>query len=236
MTTTIHKAETRGHADHGWLNSHHSFSFANYYDPQRVQFGALRVLNDDIVTGGMGFGTHPHDNMEIVTIILEGELEHKDSMGNGSVIRKGEVQTMSAGTGITHSEFNHSSEKSCSLFQLWIFPKEENISPRYGQMSFPLIERLGKIITVASGDKSSNSTYIHQDAAVSIGNLTAGSNSEYKVKWTGNGVFLFVIEGLIEAANETLHRRDAVGIYETDSVLINAQKDSSFLIIEVPMK
>lgn len=236
MKFTLHKADSRGYADHGWLKAKHSFSFANYHNPEKIHFGLLRVLNDDIVSAGMGFGTHPHDNMEIVTIILEGELEHKDSMGNGSVIRKGEVQTMSAGTGITHSEFNHSSEKSCSLFQLWIFPKEENISPRYGQMSFPLIERLGKIITVASGDKSSNSTYIHQDAAVSIGNLTAGSNSEYKVKWTGNGVFLFVIEGLIEAANETLHRRDAVGIYETDSVLINAQKDSSFLIIEVPMK
>lgn len=235
MKKILHPQNERGIGEFGWLHTRYSFSFNRWYNPEKMGFGLLRVLNDDTIEAGEGFGTHPHDNMEIVTIILEGELEHKDSMGNGSVIRKGEIQAMSAGTGITHSEFNHSSEKSCSLFQLWIFPKEENISPRYDQMSLPLKEQLGKIIMVASGDKNSNTVYIHQDAAISIGNLTAGGNLEYKVKWTGNGVFIFVIEGSIEAADETLHSRDAVGIYETDSILINAPKDSSFLLIEVPM-
>lgn len=236
MEKILHPQNERGIGEFGWLHTRYSFSFNRWYNPDKMGFGLLRVLNDDTIEAGEGFGTHPHDNMEIVTIILEGELEHKDSMGNGSVIRKGEIQAMSAGTGITHSEFNHSSEKSCSLFQLWIFPKEENIAPRYDQMSFPWKEQLGKIITVASGAKDNNTIYIHQDAAISIGNLAAGSISEYKIKWSGNGIFIFVIEGVIEAADETLHRRDAVGVYETDSIFINAKNDSSFLIIEVPMK
>lgn len=236
MKKILHPQNERGIGEFGWLHTRYSFSFNRWYHPDKMGFGLLRVLNDDTIEAGEGFGTHPHDNMEIVTIILEGELEHKDSMGNGSVIRKGEIQAMSAGTGITHSEFNHSSEKSCSLFQLWIFPKEENISPRYEQMSFPLKEQFGKIITVASGNKDSSTIYIHQDAAISIGNLSAGSTSQYKMKWAGNGVFIFVIEGVIETADETLHRRDAVGVYETDSIFINAKNDSSFLIIEVPME
>jgi len=236
MKKILHPQNERGIGEFGWLHTRYSFSFNRWYNPEKLGFGLLRVLNDDTIEAGEGFGTHPHDNMEIVTIILDGEREHKDSMGNGSVIRKGEIQAMSAGTGIRHSEFNHSSDNSCSLFQLWIFPKEENISPRYGQMSFPWKEQRNKIITVASGDKSNDTIYIHQDAAISIGNLNTGSNSEYKVKWAGNGVFIFVIEGSIEAADEILERRDAVGIYETDSIFIKAHKDSSFLIIEVPMK
>lgn len=235
MKKILHPQNERGKAEFGWLHTRYSFSFNRWYNPDKMGFGLLRVLNDDIIEPGEGFGTHPHDNMEIVTIVLEGELEHKDSMGTGSVIGKGEVQAMSAGTGITHSEFNHSAENRCSLFQLWIFPKEKNITPQYGQISFPLQERLGKIITVASGEKNDNCVYIHQDAAISIGNLSTGNNLEYKLKWDGNGIFIFVIEGSIETAGEMLNRRDAVGAYETGSIMINAKQDSDFLIIEVPM-
>lgn len=235
MKKILHPNTERGAGEFGWLHTHYSFSFNRWYNPDKMGFGLLRVLNDDIIEPGEGFGTHPHDNMEIITIILEGELEHKDSMGNGSVIKAGEVQAMSAGTGITHSEFNHSSENRCGLFQLWISPKEENITPRYGQMSFPLEQRSGKIITVASGEINNNSVYIHQDAAVCIGNLTAGSNSEYKLKWIENGIFLFVVEGSIEVGGEILNKRDAVGINEIDSAMITAKRDSSFLIIEIPM-
>jgi len=177
MKTVIHRAGERGHADHGWLNAHHSFSFAGWYDPSKIHFGMLRVLNDDIVAPGEGFGMHPHNDMEIITIILRGALEHKDSMGNGSVIRPGDVQVMSAGTGVMHSEFNPSKDEEVNLFQLWIFPKEKGITPRYDQKSFDASERKNKVQRVASGYQENGELYIHQDAAISLAHLEKGKRN-----------------------------------------------------------
>ena len=235
MTTTIHKAETRGHADHGWLNSHHSFSFANYYDPQRVQFGALRVLNDDIVTGGMGFGTHPHDNMEIISIPLRGPLEHKDSMGNSGVITKGEVQVMSAGTGIRHSEFNHSKTEVVNFLQLWIFPKLKNIEPRYDQKMFDLADRKNKFQTLVSPDEE-NTMHINQDAWVSMIDLDASKEIAYEVHKPGNGVYVFIIDGAVEAGDLQLHKRDGAGITDAGEIIFKAESDAEILLVEVPMQ
>lgn len=234
-TTTLHKAETRGHADHGWLDSHHTFSFANYYDPQRVHFGALRVLNDDIVTGGMGFGTHPHDNMEIISIPLKGALEHKDSMGNTGVITKGEVQVMSAGTGIRHSEFNHSKTEMVNFLQLWIFPKLKNIAPRYDQKLFDLAERQNKIQILVSPDEE-NTLHINQDAWLSMADLDADKKVNYKIHKPGNGVYIFIIDGNIETGDLQLMKRDGAGITDADEITINAKSRSEILFIEVPMQ
>jgi redox-sensitive bicupin YhaK (pirin superfamily) len=235
MTTLLHRADQRGHADHGWLNAHHSFSFAGWYDPSKIHFGMLRVLNDDIVQGGEGFGMHPHNDMEIITIILQGALEHKDNMGNGSVIRPGDVQVMSAGTGVYHSEFNPSDTETVNLFQLWIFPKEKGIQPRYDQKTFPIADRKNKIQTVASGFRTGDELYIHQDAAVSLGELDAGREMPYTMNRPGNGAYLMVINGQVQAGGETLSRRDAIGISDTVSFPIKALEDSEVLIIEVPM-
>lgn len=235
MTTTIHKAETRGHADHGWLNSHHTFSFANYYDPQRVHFGALRVLNDDIVTGGMGFGTHPHDNMEIISIPLKGALEHKDSMGNTGVITKGEVQIMSAGTGIRHSEFNHSKTEMVNFLQLWIFPKLKNITPRYDQKLFDLAERKNKFQTLVAPD-GENAMHINQDAWLSMVDLDAANKITYQIHKPGNGVYIFMIEGAASAGNLQLKKRDGAGITDAQEIEFTAESNAEILLIEVPMQ
>ncbi len=235
MKTIIHRSDSRGKSELGWLHSRFSFSFANYYNPENMGFGLLRVLNDDVVEPGTGFGTHPHDNMEIVTIILDGELEHKDSMGSGSVIRKGEVQVMSAGTGITHSEMNPSSNEKVNLFQLWIFPKERNIKPRYDQKEFPIEERKNKLETVASGFKTNGSLYIHQDAAITLGNVEKGKKLIYKNFKPGNGSYLLVINGKINLSGEELTTRDAIGVWEQDQFEISAEENSDFVIIEVPM-
>ncbi len=236
MQTIIHRASERGHANHGWLDAHHSFSFANWYDPSKVHFGLLRVLNDDTVDGGQGFGMHPHNDMEIITIILEGALQHKDNMGNGSVIKPGDVQVMSAGTGVTHSEFNPSPTDKTNLFQLWIFPKEDGIKPHYDQKTFSVEERKNKIQTVASGFKKNGELYIHQDAALSLANPEKGKSITYSVNKEGNGVYLMVITGDVEINGEKLSRRDAIGISETDSFAITANENSELLIVEVPMK
>ena len=235
MKTILHKANTRGHADHGWLNAHHSFSFASWYDPSRVHFGLLRVLNDDIVAPGMGFGTHPHDNMEIVTIPLEGVLEHKDSMGNTEVLRSGEVQSMSAGSGITHSEYNHSKSEYLKLLQIWVFPKERNIKPRYEQKKYTVEQIKNTLFPIVSPVKQEGSMWINQDAYFNIGKLDKGSSIDYKMKNPAHGAYVFLIEGKIDAAGTVLEKRDGMGITETNSFSIKALEDSFVLVIEVPM-
>ena len=235
MKLTLHRAGSRGNANHGWLKTWHTFSFANYYNPNRMHFGALRVLNDDSIQAGMGFGTHPHDNMEIITIVLEGELEHRDSMGNGSVITPGDVQVMSAGTGIQHSEYNHSEEQDLSLLQIWVFPDKKNVEPRYGQARFADEEMDGKWRTVVSPDGAVNSLWIHQQSWFSIGIFAKGSVTELKLNKPENGWYLFVISGSIRIGDETLDARDGIGIEDTDRLTVVMDEDSKLLAMEVPM-
>lgn len=234
MKKIVYRSEDRGKANHGWLDTKFSFSFAEYYDPQKVNFGMLRVLNDDIIAPGMGFGTHPHNNMEIITIVLDGELEHRDSMGTGSVIHKNEVQVMSAGAGITHSEYNHSDSDSLNLLQLWVFPKEKNIKPRYDQKLFLPDQRLNQLVTVVSGFKEEGSLYIHQNAEIKLGNFEKDQNLKYKLR-ANSGIYLFLINGRVEVLNESLFKRDAIGIYDVDEIEIKISERSEFVIIEVPM-
>jgi quercetin 2,3-dioxygenase len=235
MNHVLHRAETRGHANHGWLDSSHTFSFGTYYDPMRVQFGALRVLNDDVVDGGKGFGSHPHDNMEIVSIPLYGDLEHKDSMGNVAVIRENDVQIMSAGKGIYHSEYNKNPDQRVNFLQIWIFPKEKNIQPRYGQKSFSPDERLNKLQVVVSPDGSSGGVVINQDAWLSLGKIEKGVSVHYTVNKNGNGVYAFAIKGNFSVNGYPLNQRDGFGIWETDSITVEATSDAEILLIEVPM-
>lgn len=236
MKKIIHRADERGHANHGWLDAHHSFSFANWYDPSKIHFGMLRVLNDDVILGGQGFGTHPHNDMEIITIILEGALQHNDNMGNGSVIKPSDVQVMSAGTGVMHSEFNPSPTEKTNLFQLWIFPKENGIKPRYDQKTFSVDERKNKIQTVASGFKQNGELYIHQDAALSLADIDKANSISYPVSKYGNGAYIMVIDGEVEIEGEKLSHRDAIGISETETVVIRANENSKLLIVDVPMR
>lgn len=235
MKTIIHKAATRGNANHGWLNAHHSFSFANYHNPERMNFGVLRVLNDDIIQAGMGFGTHPHDNMEIITIPLEGDLEHRDSMGNTAVIREGEIQVMSAGTGITHSEYNKNQDKDLKLLQIWLFPRERNLTPRYDQISLRDNEKANEFYQVLSPNKDDQGVWINQDAWFHIGNFTQGNTDSYTIKKEGNGVYTFIIEGEVEINGEKLTRRDAMGIWDTETFDLKATADARVLLMEVPM-
>jgi quercetin 2,3-dioxygenase len=234
MKKVIHRSEDRGKAEFGWLHSRHSFSFGHYYDPEKVNFGMLRVLNDDTVEPGAGFGTHPHDNMEIISIVLEGELAHKDSMGSKSVIYEGDVQVMSAGTGITHSEFNNSKDRKVKFLQIWIIPDEHGIKPRYEQKKYPVNEIENEIMTVVTNHGNDGTLLIHQKAAISLGRLNAESSGEYKVQYTGNGIYIFNLEGELNISGEILKERDAIGINETKSIEIKADKDSKFIVIEVP--
>jgi len=235
MKKIVHRAETRGLADHGWLKSYHTFSFANYHNPERMRFGLLRVLNDDSVAAGEGFGKHPHDNMEIISIPLSGSLEHQDSMGNKIVIQPNEVQIMSAGTGVKHSEYNHSQTEDVKFLQIWVFPKEKNISPRYEQKVFSEQERKNQLKLVVSPGREDGALWINQDAYFSLGDLDQGTSLNYKIRKEGNGVYLFVLEGTIEAAGETLQRRDGLGVSETNSVDIKAGSAAKVLLMEVPM-
>lgn len=235
MNTVLHKADTRGHANHGWLDARHSFSFANYYNPERVHFGVLRVLNDDSIDGGKGFGTHPHDNMEIITIPLDGDLEHKDSMGNGSIIKAGDVQVMSAGTGIQHSEFNANKDKAVKLFQIWLFPREKNVEPRYQQISTQDVERKNEFYQILSPNADDQGVWIHQDAWFHLGNFDKGLSKEYKIKKKGNGVYAMVIEGSVTINNQELNKRDALGIWDVDNITISTNSDAKVLLLEVPM-
>lgn len=235
MKKIVHRSGDRGYANHGWLKTYHSFSFASYHNPAKVRFGLLRVLNDDTVAAGKGFGTHPHDNMEIVTIPLRGELAHKDNMGTAEVIRKNEVQIMSAGTGITHSEYNHSRTQEVELLQIWVFPKVDDIQPRYEQKVFNPAERKDRFQVLVSPDKTEGALWINQDAWFSMAEGTEGSVLNYTINKEGNGVYLFLISGSVEVAGETLKDRDAVGIYETDRIDIKVLNNASILLIEVPM-
>lgn len=236
MKTIIHPANKRGMANHGWLKSAHSFSFANFYDPEKMGFGTLRVLNDDFVEGGMGFGTHPHDNMEIISIALEGELEHQDSMGNKAVIKPGEVQIMSAGTGIKHSEKNKSNEQAVKFLQIWVMPKQRNIAPRYDQQFFDPKERKNSFQTVVSPDSSDEKgVKINQDAWFSMVDLEKEKSVSYDIKMKDNGVYIFVLEGEIEIAEKKLGKRDAIGISQSDSFEIKGTSNASLLLMEIPM-
>lgn len=233
--TILHKADTRGHADHGWLNSYHTFSFAGYYDPARMHFGALRVLNDDTVNPGMGFGTHPHDNMEIISIPLEGDLEHKDSMGNTAVIKKGDIQVMSAGTGVKHSEYNKNADKPVKFLQIWVFPNKRNVAPRYDQITLNVEDRHNKFQQVLSPNASDEGVWIHQDAWFHMAKLDKGKSEVYNMKKKENGVYVFVLEGSVTVDGQKLERRDGFGIWETDKISLSADSDSEVLLMEVPM-
>ncbi|HET9278151.1 MAG TPA: pirin family protein [Flavitalea sp.] len=235
MEIIIYPASERGGADFGWLKAKHSFSFGQGYDPKKVHFGALRVLNDDIVKGGGGFPPHPHDNMEIVTIPLKGELAHKDSTGGSGIIKAGDIQIMSAGTGIRHSEYNASETEEINLLQVWVIPKHRNIKPRYDQRTFEVTERQNKWQIVVSPDEKDNALWINQDTRFALTNLESGKEISYSVSFPGNGVYIFVIEGAIKIENESLIKRDAAGIYNSGSFTIQAVETSQLLAIEVPM-
>jgi len=234
METILHKANTRGTANFGWLDSKHTFSFGHYYDPDRVNFGALRVLNDDIVEPGMGFGTHPHDNMEIISIPLSGSLAHKDSTGNEEVIKTGEVQIMSAGTGITHSEYNHSKSEKVNFLQIWVIPEKRDIKPRYGQKEFSREGRINKIQTVVSpnGDET---LWINQNSWFSLSSLNSDKSVEYELKSPKNGLYIFLIDGSIKVGDTVLDKRDGLGIINSEKVSIEALQNSEILLIDVPI-
>jgi len=238
MKTELHPAIERGHASHGWLDSYHSFSFATYFNPAREQFGCLRVLNDDTVAGGTGFDLHPHNNMEIVSIILEGALEHRDSMGNIQVIKQGEVQVMTAGTGIYHAEYNHSETEQVKFFQLWIFPREKSLKPRYDQKLNTDQDAENKLVTLVTpdNDQQDDTLWIHQDAYISTINLLKENTFEYKTMIPGNGVFVFVIEGKASIEGNDLNKRDAIAVSDTGSIRMKAVDNSKLLFVEVPMK
>ena len=235
MNTILHKANTRGHANHGWLDTNHTFSFANYYNPDRMNFGALRVLNDDFVDGGMGFGRHPHDNMEIISIPLAGDLEHKDSMGNVAVIKQNDVQILSAGTGIHHSEYNKNPDKKVNFLQIWVFPKERNIQPRYDQQSFKPEDRDNRLQQIVSPSKSDAGVWINQDAWFYLGKFKKGFQTDYDIKQKGNGVYVFVLEGDVGINGQPLNKRDGFGVWNTDKVSIMADSNTEILLMEVPM-
>lgn len=234
--TVFHPADKRGHANHGWLDAHHSFSFANWYDPEKVHFGALRVLNDDIIDGGQGFGSHPHDNMEIITIILDGVLEHKDNMGHTKQVVPEEVQVMSAGTGITHSEYNPHPTNKTNVLQTWIFPDEENVLPRYDQRNFAPEERLNKVQTLVSPITGYDSGLkIHQDAWIYRTTLESGKSISHTIHSPRHGVYIFLIDGKVKVGDQELNKRDALGISDTSTFEITADEKSEVLMLEVPM-
>ncbi|HMQ59764.1 MAG TPA: pirin family protein [Flavilitoribacter sp.] len=236
MKSILHKADTRGLADHGWLVSRHTFSFANYYNPERVHFGALRVLNDDRVAPGKGFGTHPHDNMEIISIPLEGDLEHKDSMGNTTVIREGDVQVMSAGTGIFHSEYNKNADKEVKFLQIWVFPDKANVKPRYDQITLQNSRLKNQLFQVLSPNPEDDGVWIHQNAWFHMGNLEKGYTGEYALHGEGTGVYAFVLDGEISIDGRSLAKRDGFGVWDTDKITITADSDARLLLMEVPME
>ena len=234
--TVLHKAETRGHANHGWLDSHHTFSFANYHNPERMHFGVLRVLNDDRVDPGMGFGTHPHDNMEIISIPLEGDLEHKDSMGNVAVIKHGDIQVMSAGTGIRHSEYNRNKDKLTKFLQIWVFPNKRNVTPRYDQITLNEKDRHNKFQQILSPNPDDEGVWIHQNTWFYLGKFDKGVSTEYTIKAEGNGVYAFIINGDATIEGQQLHHRDGLGIWDVNKLKITSDSpNAEILLMEVPM-
>jgi hypothetical protein len=234
--TVLHKADTRGHADHGWLNSRNTFSFADYYDPERIHFGALRVLNDDTVEAGMGFGKHPHDNMEIISIPLVGDLEHKDSMGNTSVIKHGDVQVMSAGTGIFHSEFNRNKDQVLKFLQIWVYPNKKNVTPRYDQITLNIADRHNKLQQILSPNADDAGVWIYQKAWFHLGQFDKDFSMDYNIKEKGNGVYAFVLKGDVTINDQQLQTRDGFGIWDIEKLHIVANTDTEILLMEVPMK
>lgn len=234
--SVLHSAATRGHANHGWLNSYHTFSFANYYNPDRMHFGVLRVLNDDTVEAGMGFGTHPHDNMEIISIPLEGDLEHKDSMNNVAVIKHGDIQVMSAGSGITHSEYNRNKDRLTKFLQIWVFPNKKNVTPRYDQITLDLKDRHNKFQQILSPNPDDEGVWIHQDAWFHLGRFDKGVKTNYTVKRKGNGVYAFILKGNATINGQTLGTRDGYGIWDVENFdVIADSEDTEILLMDVPM-
>lgn len=231
----LHKANTRGNANHGWLQSFHTFSFANYYNPERMNFGVLRVLNDDTVAAGMGFGTHPHQNMEIISIPLQGDLEHQDSMGNKTVIKNGDIQVMSAGTGVQHSEYNKNQDKEVKFLQIWVIPNKQSVTPRYDQITLKEEERHNKLQQILSPNPEDAGVWIHQDAWFHLGKFDKDFATEYNFKKQGNGLYVFVLNGDVTVNEQALNRRDGFGIWNTDKVTIKANSEAEFLLMEVPM-
>ena len=231
----LHKANTRGNANHGWLQSYHTFSFANYYNPERMNFGVLRVLNDDTVAAGMGFGKHPHQNMEIISIPLEGDLEHQDSMGNKTVIKNGDIQVMSAGTGVQHSEYNKNQDKEVKFLQIWVIPNKQNVPPRYDQITLNPEERHNKLQQILSPKADDAGVWIHQDAWFHLGKFDKDIATEYNFKKEGNGLYIFVLNGDVTVNRQALNKRDGFGIWNTDKVSIKADSEAEFLLMEVPM-
>lgn len=236
MKTVLHKANTRGHANHGWLNTYHSFSFASYHNPERMNFGVLRVLNDDEVAPGMGFGTHGHRNMEIISIPLEGDLEHKDSMGNTTVIKQGDIQAMSAGTGVQHSEKNKNRDQKVKFLQIWIIPNKKNVEPKYDQITLDPESLKNSFRQIVSPNPDDDGVWIHQDAWFHIGTFDSGEETVYKLKDASNGVYIFVLEGGCLVNGQELERRDGFGLWETDTLNFSiAENESKILLMEVPM-
>ena len=236
MQTVLHTADSRGDANHGWLHSKHSFSFASYYNPEKIHFGVLRVLNDDFVAAGMGFGLHPHDNMEIISIPLEGDLAHQDSMGNHTVIKHGDIQVMSAGTGVKHSEMNHNKDKPVKFLQIWVIPNKKDVTPRYDQITLDPANRINKLEQILSPNADDAGVWIHQDAWFHIGKFDLDFATNYKVKKPGNGLYAFVLYGSFELAGQKLAERDALGITDFDQFELKAlTKDAEILLMEIPM-
>ncbi|MCG9791439.1 pirin family protein [Flavobacterium algicola] len=235
-TTVLHTADTRGNANHGWLNAYHSFSFGNYYNADRNQFGVLRVLNDDTIAAGMGFGTHPHNNMEIITIPFEGDLAHKDSMGNEATIKTGDVQVMSAGAGIQHSEFNPNADQQTKLFQIWLFPNKQNVTARYQQITLDKTAQKNNFAQILSPNQEDEGVWIHQNAWFFMADFDADFTKNYTISSASNGVYLIVISGSITVGDQNLNEKDAIGISDFTTVAIKANTDAKFLIMDIPMK
>ena len=237
MTNTVLlKADSRGDANHGWLHSKHTFSFANYYNPERMNFGVLRVLNDDTVAAGMGFGKHPHDNMEIISIPLSGDLEHKDSMNNVTVIKSGDIQVMSAGTGIQHSEYNKNKDAEVKFLQIWVFPNKNNVTPRYDQITLNMVDRKNKLQQILSPNPDDEGVWIHQNAWFHLADFDKGISTKYEFKSQDNGLYLFNLKGNLKVNDQSLSTRDGIGIWDTNNVEITAESDAEFLLMELPMQ
>ena len=235
MKTILHKADTRGRANHGWLNSHHSFSFASYQNPERMNFGVLRVLNDDVVSEAKGFGTHPHRNMEIISIPLEGDLQHMDSMGNTTIIKQGDIQVMSAGTGIQHSEYNKNKDRPVKFLQIWIIPNKKDVAPRYDQISLREIETKNTFYQILSPNPKDQGVWLHQDAWFHLGDFETGNKATYTLKKKGNGIYVFVLEGEVEINDQLLGKRDGYGIWDVDQFDFKSLSACKVLLMEVPM-
>lgn len=235
MNTILHKAYTRGHANHGWLDTYHTFSFANYYNPERIHFGVLRVLNDDRVSPGKGFATHPHDNMEIISIPLGGEIEHKDSMGNSGVIKAGEIQVMSAGTGIFHSEYNKRKDKELQFLQIWLFPNKRNVTPRYDQISIEDLKQPDELFQVLSPNPDDKGVWVYQNAWFNMGEFSINKSINYQLHNSNNGTYIFLLEGEAAIGDHILTKRDGLGIWDTDNISIEVKKGTKLLLMEVPM-